>query len=47
LSTLLSSTAYEPSWMSPTFSWAYFYKACVRYGYLRVKSLLWIIATLA
>jgi len=47
LSTLLSSTAYEPSWMSPTFSGAYFYKACVRAEHLRVKSLLWITTTLA
>jgi hypothetical protein len=47
LLTLSSSTAYEPSWMSPTFSRAYFYKACVRDGHLRVKSLLWIIATFA
>jgi hypothetical protein len=43
----VSSYIYISSWMSPTFSRAYFYKACVRDGHLRVKSLLWIIATLA
>ncbi len=47
LLTLPSSTAYEPSWMSPSFSQAYFDKACVGDIHLRVKSLLWIIATLA
>jgi hypothetical protein len=40
LSTLLSSTAYEPSWMSPTFRGAYFYTACIRDRHLRVKSLI-------
>jgi hypothetical protein len=30
LSTLPSSTTYEPNWMFPSFSPAYFYKACVR-----------------
>jgi hypothetical protein len=47
LLTLPSSTAYEPSWMSPSFNQAYFYKACVKDEHLRVKSLLWIITTLA
>jgi hypothetical protein len=47
LLTLLSFTTYEPSWMSPSSSQAYFDKACVRDIHLRVKSLMWIIATLA
>ncbi len=46
-STLSSSIAFEPSWMSPSFSRAQFYKACVRDIHIKVMSFLWIIATLA